>query len=126
MIGGQDIEVKVPAGASALDFAVRAVRLCWPEAVFVADHASGVSQRYESLEFHDSSEIVIYQNQAACERWRTIGYDEALKGTMIYFISNPTNLTIVVEDDPPADLHSLVSAIREGLASTFRLYKNAA
>jgi len=102
----------------ALDFAVRAVRRRWPLAVFVPDGASDFVPRYEHLEFRDRSEIVAYRDRAACEQWRQIGYDPSLKGTMLYLMSDPTELTLVVEDDPSEEISSLVSSILDGLAKT--------
>jgi len=124
MIGGRDIRIGVPSGAAALDFAVRAIRIRWPGAVFAAN--GDVSKRYDDLEFHDSSEIIAYKDRAACQKWRAIGYDESVKGTMIYLISDRSDLTIVVEDEPSAEIQSLVSAIEDGLVRTFHLFKPAA
>lgn len=129
MIGGKDIRVAVPSGAAALDFAVRAVRIRWPKAVFAADRAAAIVERYDELQFHEKSEIIVYKDRQACQSWRALGFDESLKGTMIYLLSDSTDLTMVIEDDPPREIEMLVEAIRDGLEAKFNnhfLYRIAA
>jgi hypothetical protein len=115
MIGGQDIHIGVPSGAAALGAATQVVSVRWPRAVFAID--GKLVRRCADLDLHDSSEVVIYRDMAACEAWRETGYDDSLKGTMIYLICDPTNLTLVVEDDPSPETRVLVKAIQDGLAS---------
>jgi hypothetical protein len=119
MIGGQDIHLEVPAGPEALDFAVRVVLRRWKQAVIVANRDPKLLG-YDELEFHgDHLEMIVYRDKDACAAWRDLGYDESLKGTMVYLISDPTDLTLVVEDNPLPEIRLIVAAIREGIAATF-------
>jgi len=126
MIGGQDITIAVPAGAVALDLAVRVIKRHWPQAVFVADESPRIVTRYDHLEFHDNSEIVAYKDLAACMAWRQLGYDESLRGTMIYLLSDPADLTLVVEQVPSRAIQILLAAIQDGLRSTARYFTTVA
>jgi len=118
MIGGEDIRVEVPIGAVALDFAVRLVRLRWPKAVFVANDDPRLVG-YQDLEFHERSEVIIYKDRESAEAWDTLGYHDSLKGTMIYLISDPSDLTLVVENDRSAEIQLIVDAVVSGLPSAF-------
>ena len=119
MIGGQDIHLKVPSGAAAIDAAVRAVAGRWPSAVFVVDNEQEVVPRPEQLDLDDGSEVVIYKDRAACEKWRAGGYDPSLKGTMIYLIAQRDGLTVVLEEEPSTEMASVLSSIRDEVSRTF-------
>ena len=123
MIGGQDIHIKVPSGAEAIGSAVRTIANHWPNAVFVLDNGPNIVDRSGDLDLIDNSEVVIYKDRSSCEKWRALGYDPSLKGTMVYLIADREDLTIVVEDEPPADISSLLSAVRNGLAEILRPVK---
>jgi len=119
MIGGQDIHLPVRSGPEALDFAVRAILRRWKHAVFVANRRPEMLT-YDRLEFHDEHlEVIVYRDHGACDLWREKGYDESLRGTMVYLISDPEDLTIVVEDEPSAEIKLLLQTIRNGIAVTF-------
>lgn len=119
MIGGKDIHLDVSSGAAALDLAVRAAWREWPQAVFVADGSAKVIERYDELQFRDSSEIIVYKDLEACRSWREIGYDPSLKGTMLYLISDAGCLTMVVEDNPSREIEKLTLEIKKRLRGTF-------
>ena len=121
MIGGADVTFDVPAGPSALDYAVRLVASFWADCVFVADDDPTVVTRLDRLAFHGRSEVIVYRDVAACAAWRTIGYDDSLRGTMLYLISDPTELTIVIDDEPPAEITEMLAMIRQGLPSAIPL-----
>ena len=120
MIGGQDIRIKVPSGAEAMRSAIRTVAMHWQTAVFVLDNGVDVVGPPDNLDLTSNSEVVIYKDRSSCEKWRALGYDPSLKGTMVYLIADREDLTIVVEDEPPAEINSLVSAVRNDIAKILR------
>jgi hypothetical protein len=113
MIGGADIHSKVPSGPEALDFVVKAVFRRWKDAVVVMNRDPKL-RGFHELEFHgDRLEMIVYED-AACACWRDLGYDESLKGTMMYFISDPDHLTLVTEEDASPEIQLILDAIRAG------------
>ena len=119
MIGGMDILFPVRSGAAALDFCVRLVSQWWPDCVFVIDHDPTGYTRYGQLTFHDTTEVLAYRDRAACDAWEELGYDDSLRGTMVYLISDPKRLTLVTEHDPCPEIVSLTNAIGAGLPTAF-------
>ena len=120
MIGGMDVRFDVRSGPTALDFTVRLVARWWPDCVFVADDDATVTTDFERLPFRDRSEVIIYRDAAAADAWDALGYDDSLKGTMVYLLSDEASLTLVTEHDPCPDIIALTAAIRRGLLSGFR------
>jgi hypothetical protein len=51
--------------------------------------------------------------------WDDLGYDDSLKGTMVYLISDPDRLTLVTEHDPCPEIVALTAAIARGLPTAF-------
>ena len=120
MIGGMDIPFPVTSGPTALDFAVRLVSLWWPDCVFAIDDQQGTVDRYSRITvFHARSEVIVYRNAAASDLWDELGYDDSLKGTMVYLISDVDRLTLVTEHDPCPEIIRLTTAIARGLATAF-------
>ena len=121
MIGGMDTIFPVLSGATALDFCVRLVSLWWPDCVFVLDDDPTIYTRYGQLALKDTSEVLVYRDRAACDAWDRLGYDESLRGTMVYFISGAKRLTLVTEHDPSPQIVALTDAIADGLPTAFGL-----
>jgi hypothetical protein len=119
MIGGQDIRFGVASGAIALDFAVRLVAQWWPEAVFALDDDPETVTHFSQLSFHDRSEVIIYRDAASSDAWDELGYDDSLRGTMVYLISDPKHLTLVTEHEPCDEIVAMIAAIKGGLSSAF-------
>jgi hypothetical protein len=109
MIGGQDIRFGVASGAIALDFAVRLVAQWWPEAVFALDDDPETVTHFSQLSFH----------AASSDAWDELGYDDSLRGTMVYLISDPKHLTLVTEHEPCDEIVAMIAAIKGGLSSAF-------
>jgi hypothetical protein len=120
VIGGTDIIFPVWSGATALDFCVRLVSQWWPKCVFAVDEDPAIYTRYS--QFGSASEVIVYRDQAACDAWDELGYDESLRGTMVYLISEPERLTVVVEHDPSPEIAALIEAIRAGLPTAFPVW----
>ncbi len=120
MIGGVDIPFAVQSGPTALDYAVRLVALWWPQCVFAVDDDIATVGRYADLTaFHDRSEVIVYRDAVARDAWDEMGYDDTLKGTMVYLISDPDRLTLVTEHDPCPEIVALTAAIGRGLRHAF-------
>jgi hypothetical protein len=115
MIGRQDVYIEGPAGPESLDFAVRAIRLRWPRAIFENAETARVYSRYNQLDFEGLREVLVYRNMDAFKSWREIGADDPNTGTLIHLLASPAELTIVIDEDPTSEITSLVTAIRDGL-----------
>ena len=126
MIGGTDISIPTEYGATALDIAVRLAMRLWPKAVFENAETGRVFERYDLIEFTGCEELLIYENAEKAVLWHELGADTSLRGTMIYLLISPQELTVVVDDDPPAHIKSLVSSIRDAIASNRFLVKGIA
>ncbi len=121
MIGGIDTIFPVWSGATALDFCLRLVSLSWPDCVFVVDDDPTVYASYGQLALRDTSEVIVYRDRSACDEWDRLGYDQSLRGTMVYFIGSSKQLTLVTEHDPSPLIVSLTEAIANGLPTAFGL-----
>jgi hypothetical protein len=109
------------SGVTALDFSIRVVSQSWPDCVFVLDDDPTIYTRYGQLKLRDTSEVIVYRNRAACDAWDQLGYDDSLRGTMVYFISNAKRLTLITEHDPSPQIIALTEAIADGLPTAFGL-----
>jgi hypothetical protein len=115
MIGGRDILIEIPAGAAAIDFALRAIRFYWPLAVFEDANADAPAVEYASLDFSKLFEVMAYKSQNAWQSWEKLGADPSLDGTMIHLIASGNNLTVVVDNQPSPEVLTIVETIRTGL-----------
>jgi hypothetical protein len=114
-----DTVFPVWSGATALDFCVRLVSQAWPHCVFVVDDDPTIYIRYGQLRLSVTAEVIVYRDRAACDAWDQLGYDDSLRGTMVYFISNAKELTLITEHDPSPQIIALTEAITDGLPTAF-------
>lgn len=117
MIGGQDIEIPTAQGSCALDFAARAVRERWPDAVFEDAQTGELFADYSDLQLVRTTEIFAYKDKLAKSKWDELGADESLVGTMIHILQSGSRITLVVDSEPSGEVLSLVNAIQDGLRS---------
>ncbi|MBI4580708.1 MAG: hypothetical protein HY718_13460 [Planctomycetes bacterium] len=115
MIGGKDILIPTSPGPAALDLALRAISRRWPSAVFENAETGDMFDTYGSLGFGPVREILAYKDKEAARQWHELGADETLVGTMIHVLVSAAGLTLVVDSNPPLEVSSLVTAIRDGL-----------
>lgn len=113
MIHGLDTTFPVHCGADAIDFSARLVSHVWPGCVFVLDNDPTIHER---LPVKAASEMLIYRDRAACDAWDKFGYDDSLRGTMVYLISEPRRLTVTTECDPSSPIATIVAGIAFGLS----------
>jgi hypothetical protein len=112
MIGGLDTIFPVRSSADAIDFACRLISFVWPDAVFVLDNDPTIHDR---LPIKSATEVIAYRDRAACDAWDKIGFDDSLRGTMVYLIAAPKQLTVTTETDPSEPIAAIVESIRYGL-----------
>lgn len=115
MIGGHDVYLKTPDGASALDCALRTVRLFWPKAVFENAVTAELLPQYRQVAFAQVREILAYQDLSAFRKWEQLGADPSLHGTMIHLLASPNELALVIDDHPAAQIAEIVQSIRHAL-----------
>ncbi len=118
MIGGSDITIDI-MGASrsaVLDDVVRCIRRRWPDAV-VVDGSSGTRfSSYRAVPFGRVSELLVYRDQDAFDRWMEQGADDETANTMIHAIAQEESVTLVVDDPEDGTMSSVIDATREILA----------
>lgn len=117
--GGHDTIFPVPSGPMAIDFCARLISHLWPSCVLVVDDDPTTHTGYGQLAFRAPSEILIYRDQAACDAWEELGYDDSLRGTMVYLISEMKRLTVTTEHNPSQQIVEIIEAIAYGLRTTF-------
>jgi hypothetical protein len=122
LIGGLDKIFPVWSGATALDFCLRLISQWWPACVFVVDDDPTIYISYCQLAFRENSEVIVYRDRAACDAWDEMGYDDSLRGTMVFLISEAKRLTLVTEHNPSPLIVSLTEAISNGLPTAFPLW----
>jgi hypothetical protein len=115
MIGGTDIVVKIAddlRSGEALDSVVRCVFGKWPNAV-VQDASTGACFfSFGEIAFGRLREIFAYRDKTAFDGWETLGADPANLNTMVHFIVDRSELTIVVDDPSEATMESIVDEAR--------------
>jgi hypothetical protein len=109
----------VVSGATAIDFCARLISQLWRSCVFVVDDDPTIYTDYGQIACRTTSEILIYRDQAACDAWEELGYDDSLRGTMVYLICEMKRLTVITEHDPSQQIVALLEAITYGLRTTF-------
>jgi hypothetical protein len=115
VIGGIDTRLPTHDSAIALEVAVRAVRQCWPRAVYEnADSGDRYSQ-FKSIPFGALHEIFVYRDAPAADAWDTNGAIPELHNTMIHLIADEDVLTVVVDEKD--DLaNEIIAAIKSALS----------
>lgn len=115
MIGGKDIYLHTPSGISALDCALRTIRLFWPNAVFENGTTAEIVENYKDLAFSGMLEILAYQNVQAFKQWEIRGADPELAGTMIHLMAAAEELTLVIDEKPNHQIETIITSIRHAL-----------
>lgn len=115
MIGGRDVIIPTARGTEALDLAIRAVTRLWPDAV-LEDAETGESfRRYDEISFANRCEILAFRDPDSATRWDKVGADPSLRGTLIHFLLSKRDLTVAIDDSPPAQIEAFVQALRRSL-----------
>jgi hypothetical protein len=117
MIGGTDIILKARDEQSAIDVAMRVIRLLWKNAVFEDADTGETFISYYEMELHGCPEILVYRDAPAQRRWKEIGPDPGVDGTMIHLIGRRGELTIGLDDVPSHEMRALVDSITHSLRS---------
>lgn len=117
MIGGRDIRIPTTHGSEAMDVALRVTSLRWPFAVFEDARTGEELVDYKNLDLKDRTEILAYRDKKSAQRWREKGAVDGLAGTMIHFLTSRSELTIVADAEPSAEIVLLVKIIRRLITS---------
>ena len=115
MIGGTDVTIPTFAGPSAIDLAVRLVRMRWPRAVFEDAINGTVFRKYADLPFRYLREIFVYRDEDARQKWDELGADPSHANTMVHLLISSSTLTVVVDSLDDANMKEVVDAIASGL-----------
>jgi hypothetical protein len=115
MIGGTDVTMPTLAGPSAIDLAVRLVRMRWPRAVFEDAINGTVFRKYADLPFRYLREIFVYRDEDARQTWDDLGADPSHANTMVHLLISSSTLTVVVDSLDDANMKEVVDAIASGL-----------
>lgn len=115
MIGGTDITIPTAAGLSAIDLAIRLLRMRWPNAVFEDAINGSVFNRYADLAFRFVRELFVYRDEVARQQWEELGADPSNVNTMVHLLVSPSTLTVVVDNLDDAMIRETVAAIESAL-----------
>jgi len=115
MIGGVDTRIATRAGKIALEVAVRAVRQCWPQAVFENGETGEQYNTFRDISFGSLNELFVYRNQSLADAWENSGAVPELYNTMIHLIAHESLVTVVMDEDNAVS-EQLISAIQSALS----------
>ena len=115
MIGGTDITIPTAAGLSAIDLAIRLLRMRWPNAVYEDAINGTVFHRYADLAFRFLRELFVYRDEAARQQWEELGADPSHANTMVHLLVSPSTLTLVVDSLDDEKMRETVAAIESAL-----------
>ena len=115
MIGGTDIHLEVPAESAALDIAIQAIRHFWPESVFQNANSEEPATEFGELDFSTLAVVMAYKDLESAKAWDRLGADPSLNGTMIHLMASTERLTVIVDDEPSAEIKAIVQTITQGL-----------
>jgi hypothetical protein len=115
MLGGIDVRIPSKAGDHSLEFAVRAIRQAWPEAVF----ENGLTgEHYDSsreIPFRETEEIFVYRDAASAAIWDAEGAVPEASNAMIHLIADRGWVTAVV-DERTDEINEIIAAIESRLS----------
>lgn len=115
MIGGTDIILPIHEQTEALDLVVRAVLRLWPHAVIEDVDAEEVLPPYEFINFHGRSELLVFHDQGAADKWDELGADPSLNDTLIHVLLSEGELTLSLDDEPSPKVKMFVQSLRKAL-----------
>jgi hypothetical protein len=124
VIGGMDTILAVPSGPTALDYCIHLIARWWPDCVFLIDDDPATYTSYLQFASRRVTEVIMHRDPTACQAWDELGYDDSLRGTMVYFISEPERLTLVTEHNPSQAIQDIIKAVSEGLQTAFQTWQD--
>ena len=114
MIGGIDIEIATKCGDLGVEFAARAIKDFWPDAVF---EDATTANRYDGLDevpFARMRDLFVYRDSASADLWDAEGAVPEAYNTMIELIADDALLTVVI-DEKDGQMDAILAAIRSVL-----------
>lgn len=121
MIGGDDIILSTHGlgRLRALDLCARVVLLFWKNAVFQSGATAKTYRSYAEIPLASETELLIYRDHAALERWERFESDLGNTNTMIHLLAyEDAQITMVVDEARAADIKGLLKAIKGALLHT--------
>jgi hypothetical protein len=115
MINGRDIVIATPAGSKAMDLALRAAKKLWPGAVVEDAETARIFDPFSLMSSSGASEVLVYKDAKSAARWREIGEDASLAGTLIHVIMGKGAITVVVDTNPHAELEEYLRSLHQSL-----------
>jgi hypothetical protein len=116
MIGGVESQVLTQT-ADALEIGIRTIQRHWPKAVIENGETAERYHHVRDVPFGKMSELFVYRDAAAADRWDEDGAVPEVFNTMIHLLEDPGMLTIVVDEkdalmqEVVADITSAVNEV---------------
>jgi hypothetical protein len=118
MIGGTDIILENFSldSAATLEAVARVASRQWPEAVLVDASSGRRFASFAAAEFGMLRELFVFRDEASRKTWEQMGLDEGNADTMVYAITRPNELTLVVADPQARTVRAVVEELEQLLA----------
>lgn len=113
MIGGQDIIIPTQEGQAPLEQGLRAIRRCWPVAIFEDAETGTRNSDHGQFDLGSTRELFIYRDPEILAAWDRSGASPELSNTMIHLITGEDSLTVVVDDALEPSIAQLLDAMRK-------------
>jgi hypothetical protein len=108
MIGGSDYVIPTPAGKSALDACLKVIQRRWPEAVAQDALTATPLLPLDAVPGGQWTELFVYRDAVAAREWDRQEASPELIGTMVHLTFSDANVTVTVDDTPPAEIKAMV------------------
>ena len=115
MISGRDVIISTKSSAAeAMRVAIAAAQKMWSGAV-VEDAETGKRLSKSAIAIDPPHEVLVYKDKESAKRWRDLGADSSLNGTMVHFITSSGALTVVIDDDAPPQIQKFAKSLQRDL-----------
>ena len=118
MIGGTDIilESLGLTAAATLEAVTRVASRQWPDAVLVDASSGRRFASFAAAEFGGLRELFVFRDEVSRKIWEQVGLDENNAETMVYAITRPNELTLVVADPQARTVRAVVEDLKQLVA----------
>lgn len=115
MISGFDITISTPPDSDAIADGLRTIGQVWPHAVVESADAGESPVALSEFRPEGTSELFVYRDATSAVAWERDGVNPELVHSMIHFLQEDGEFTVVVADPNHPETAAILSAIRATL-----------